>query len=404
MSWAAVAAGVGGLVAGGASYLASDSGGSGSSSQTTQVSPASWDALGGSGIGTDTSAEGLWDSFVSKIMGGGVAVNNVDAGLAKIDAARNEKYAALSADQKTRYDWIQNRKKQIKDWQYAHNDHTGFQAEYDKLVAEESQDFKGLNSSSDRYREIQRRKEEIEDYRRAHGTIAFDSEYNALLAEEKSDFGDLYLNESGETLPSLEEMMNANYASQEQTGQQYLSDMEKAGNTLAGSTAANTGQYQGSLDTIGQNAQTPYMQFAIGGQKQNAISKRQLSLADTLSQLAQDKYKAGGIMNQTNYDVQSGSADRALNQGMQFTPYGADIQYIDKLWPILSQLQGYRFGTPSTVESSTANVGTTLAEKMAALAQGAQTGSNLWSLFQPSTTTAQPYSAADIAAGNYTPV
>lgn len=317
MAWIPAAISAVGAIGSAVASNSNSGGSSGSASQSSQVSPAGWGTLG-------ENAGDLWDSFVGKMFGGITDESMTNA--------------RLSPERTARFWELKNEQDRLKrDIDYKRNIGDGSRI-----------DLMEMENKQDRV-----------DY------------LEGLLRYE---FPDVYT-------PSLEEMMQTNYQSQEDTGLRYLNDMNMAGTALKSSTAANTGQYQGSLDKIGGDASTPFMKFAIGGQPVNAISKRQLMLADVLSGLAEDKYKSGGIMNQTNYDVDTGAADRRMNQGMQFTPYGADMQYMDRLWPIISQLQGYRFQTPSTVETGTANTGLSFAEKMAALSKGTSVARDLWSMF-----------------------
>ena len=341
MSWAAVAGG--GIAAIGAiGSAAMSSQGSSSGSQSNQVSPASWESLG-------SGASDLWSDFVDQFSG---KYNVVPDALGSLPPEQQEEVRNALWQRKQAQDFI-DMKQSI-----------GDAGREDLLEIEDNQ----------------RKVDFIDDF--------LSTNYPQVYAKS----------------PSLQDKMNEDYDYQRQTGEDFLGEMGTAGAAMKAATAANTGNYQGTLDQISQRAATPFMRVSLGGPSPvDIISKRQLGLADTLSQVAKDRFGAGGIMNQTNYDMDSGSATRALQQGMQFTPNGADVNYFDKLWPIIQALQANRFQTPSATQTASVTPGMSLAERMNQIAKAGQSVASLWNSFnrnpQP-----QPYSQADINAGNYTPV
>ena len=303
-------------------------GGSSKGSSSSQSAPAPWNAMG-------PGAGDLWDDFMNNMYG---KVNN-----AALDRMTQEK-----------------------------------RARWEELTRQKEANQRILNIKTDRGDSSVKDREDM-DYLKG-----WNRDIDAALEREfpKSDYPDL------ET-PTLQDKMNLNYAAQEQTGLDFLDQMKGAGDLFSSSTAQNVGQYQSALDTIGRNAASPFAQIAIGGRPVDIVSKRGMMLADTLSRLAGDKFSAGGIRDQAAYDMSSGAANRALNQGMQFTPYGADMQYFDKLWPIISALQGYRTQTPSTTGTSTMTPGMSFAEKMNMALKAGGAVQNLWSAFRAPSTVPQ---------------
>ena len=315
MSWVASIIGV--IGAGASAYKAfsgDDEGGQVSSEN--QINPATWSSLGGGG-------SRMWEEFVDQFFGGQTAsINDAKA----------------------------------------------------KLTPAELED---LNALDDGYRKIQdeMQKHHTEWLRKGRTQEDWDKHSNVKMRkgwldkieqERKTKYPEIYGDGALDPQMSLQEKMAENLSAQEgasstrnQTMQQLVNQFLGAGKNYTGSLANNEQTFRQETDKIGKDAATPYMRIALGGQPVDMISKRQLSLADQLGDLAKGRYLAGSNTADKTYGtakdafgVQGEQADRVYQHGQTYTPHAADAQFFDKLWPIVSQLQGFRYSTPSSVNTA----------------------------------------------------
>lgn len=284
-------------------------GGSSSAETSTEVSPADWETLG-------EGASGLWDEFMSSLMGG-------DSNWEKYTYGGNTVY---------------------------YNTETG--------------------------------------------------EYSSTLPDDATE-------------ASLSEKMSANTEAEKTAAEEYLEEMGViSSDKIAGSEAVTealtstldslSGRSQEASESLSEalskvstDASTPYISVSLGGQETPLISKRQLALADTLSDIASsdysgkmtsvdtegdfasETYDAGIADTNLKSDTEGDQAARELNVAQEYTPYASDIEYFETIWPIIQAFQNNRYGASSS--ASTASAETSLAEQIEA---GTSTASALQDLLE----------------------
>jgi len=127
--------------------------------------------------------------------------------------------------------------------------------------------------------------------------------------------------------------------------------------TTGGITDAYTTELNNFSDKL-TSAEKQYMQpltlLKIAGQPISAIPKRNMMAMDqargnvgTLANLAGSRYNAGLGQATNAYNVGTSGNTRDYTIASEFTPNKGYFTYMDKTWPMLTNMQGWRFGLPS---------------------------------------------------------
>ena len=167
-----------------------------------------------------------------------------------------------------------------------------------------------------------------------------DARLNALYADKDRLSG-------LEGQPSFEDRLTEDIDYQRGLADTFLGDMTGADSAYKGSAQQATGDFNDILREMGSLATTPTMQVGVGGQVQNIIPKRNILAGQTGGALGKDAYLANMGLAKDVYGIDTGAAQRGYEVNSEFTPNKSYMTYMDKIWPMLSQMQGWRFGLPS---------------------------------------------------------
>lgn len=334
----------------------SDDGGGGSATAENQVNPASWSALGYGG-------QDLWNSFASKWLGG-----------------MNESIAQAK----------------------------------EKLTPKQLEELNSLDNS---YKKIQdeMQKHHTEWLRQGRSEEAWNEHSNVKMwngwldkidKERKEKYPEIYGDGALEPTPGMEDRMEQDSNFRRDASLKRLSDVGAITKTLQDDSGRLTGDY-GEEITRRQSDFDKALSSPIrgllsaNGQPLGFLSRGMQNVArskfDTGTGTARNLYETGLTDAALRATTGENMANMQFDHSNTFTPNAAYMSYMDKLWPMVSQLQGFRFQTPSTTQTATGTYEPTLADKVGGVTSFLQA---LADLFKKNTTNV-PTQTTQLTPQNY---
>lgn len=173
-------------------------------------------------------------------------------------------------------------------------------------------------------------------------------------------------NAAGYADPSL---TGTTYANQQN---QVLEDLVREMGGLSSSYLSGTGGATSDYTSRMEELSRPAYSIKVAGQDVGVTPRRNSMLADMAQNVMSAKVGQSGREFQTGGQM----ADLNYQFGNQQIPLNMLLAGTEKLWPYMSQMQGWRFGLPSTTESATYNP--SLSENLARIVQASQSVNDLW--------------------------
>lgn len=307
MSWVASIVGIAGAAASVYSSV-KKSGSKAKASSTNAVTPADWSDLSG--------GEDMWGEFVSNWAGGDTArINNAKSKLTP------DQQADINSMDST-YDRVQT------DMEWHHKEwlRKGY-GEDAWANHPQVKIWKGWLSDIDNKR--------IEKYPEIYGP-----------------------NADATTPKSMKEMLGEDNAFQKDASQTALDSNTQTRNKYLADVGSATDKYQTALASPAMT--TP---FSFDGKKMGILTRAQ-------QKVGRENYDTDFANATLAGSIGEKEAGDKLQHNVLYTPNSADIQYMDKLWPMLMQMQGFRYQTPTTTETATGGYDKTLADRVGGAATG----------------------------------